>query len=235
MYRQSLSSPQNVQCEWLPQIFLMPILSLPVPLYHFPPSTETSLRSRSQMLVICEGSHQASHEKVFLSSRPWPWKNLLNFIYKTTAGLCQAKQKAFLNWSIGIRHWDSFVLWKWSRVAILSVSTAHVHVLQGTWCTSCALPDSCSPTYFSASSSGHMKEVSGTLVNTSQQLCSLQISKKSHNFEFQRGQMMSRKSSSMRCTSKKLNLGAEREHNNAPSLYWYKEESLSYWILWQEL
>lgn len=98
MCRRSLSSPQNLQCNCLPQIFLVPILTLPVPLHHFPPSPETCPRSRSQALVISKGSHQASHKKLFFSSQPWPWNKLWAFIYKTTAGLRQAKQKAFPNW-----------------------------------------------------------------------------------------------------------------------------------------
>lgn len=87
-------------------------------------------------------------------------------------------RKHFQTGGISIHPWDSFIPQKWNRTALPSVSTVHVQVWQGTWCTSCALPDFCSPDYFSASSSGHVEEVSGTLVNAFQQLWGLQTARK---------------------------------------------------------
>lgn len=157
--------------DCLLQISLVPILTLPLSLHHFPPSQETSLRSRSQVLATCEDSHQASHEKLFIMALTT--NQAFGFNLPDHCWIVPGKaEKISKPWhqhsSLGFLHPPE------TKQAGSSVSTAHAHM----WQAPGAPHVHCSPDYFSATSSGPVEGESGTLVNASEQLWGLQTSRK---------------------------------------------------------
>lgn len=137
MCKQSFSSLQNMHRDCLLQISLVPILTLPLSLHHFPPSQETSLRSRSQVLATCEDSHQASHEKLFIMALTT--KQAFGFNLPDHCWIVPGKaEKISKPWhqhsSLGFLHSPET---KQAGSSICLHSTCP-HVT-GTWCTSCPL------------------------------------------------------------------------------------------------
>lgn len=137
MCTQSFSSLQNMHRDCLLQISLVPILTLPLSLHHFPPSQETSLRSRSQVLATCEDSHQASHEKLFIMALTT--KQAFGFNLPDHCWIVPGKaEKISKPWhqhsSLGFLHSPET---KQAGSSICLHSTCP-HVT-GTWCTSCPL------------------------------------------------------------------------------------------------